>query len=137
MSDGLKEGIFTVLSAEGTITTLVGDRIYPDRADQENPLPYITYQLDSEQGLPHMTGVADKARTLIQFNVWAASSESRSAVQDALRVFLDGKIRVTFGSVFIQSIRNTNNVDTTKDPIDGSQNFKFGVFMDFDFWHSR
>ena len=137
MTDTLKAGIFTAMSAEATITALVGTRIYPDRAPQGDTLPYITFDSPTEGGVPFQEGVADLAETEIQFNIWAATSESRSAVKQAVRAFFDGKIRQTFGSSFCPSVRNTNNTDTIEEPEDGSQNYIFGVFMDFKFWHTR
>ncbi len=137
MSDTLKAGIYTALTGEASITGLVGLRIYPDQASETAALPYIVYQAPSDLGVHHLLGVTTLASTEIQFNVWAATSSSRTAVKNALREFLDGSIGVTFGSTFIKHIENTNNVDTKEDPVNGSQNGNFGSFMDFDFWHRR
>ena len=137
MTDTLKAGIFTSMAAESTITDLVGQRIYPDRAPQGDTLPYITFDSPTEAGVHHQTGVTRLAETDIQFKIWAATSESRSAVKQAVRAFFDGKTRQTFGSSFCQSVRNTNNQDSIEEPEDGSQNYIFGVFMDFKFWHTR
>lgn len=137
MTAALKEGIFTVLSADPGLSGLVGDNIYPDRADQKQSFPYITYQIASEQGVHHLVGVDTLALIEIQFNVWAGTPDSRSAVQDALRVLLDGTIRTSFGAAFVARVWNTNNVDTTEGPDEGSQNFAYGVFMDFNFWYRR
>lgn len=137
MTAALKAGIFTELSTDPTLSGLVGTRIYPDEADQKDLLPYIVYEVDSEEGTPHMLGVASLAQTNIQFTVWAATSISRSAINDALRVLLDGKIGVTFGTVEIRAIRNTNAIDTKGNPDDGTQNNNFGTFNDYDFWYLR
>lgn len=137
MTDTLKAGIFTAMNADSTLTALLVDRIFPDRANQTDSLPYITYNIRTELGVHHQTGVDGLALTEVQFSIWAASSESRQSVKDAVRDLFDGKIRQTFGSSFCPSVRNTSNTDTTDDPEDGSQNFAFGVFMDFEFWHQR
>lgn len=137
MTAALKAGIFIELSGDAALAALVNERIYPDVADQRDNLPYIVYEVDSEEGVPHMTGTASLARTNVQFTVWAATSKSRSDVNDALRVLLDGRIGVTFGSAQIRVIRNTNAVDTKKVPDDGSQNWNRGTFNDYDFWYLR
>jgi hypothetical protein len=137
MADTLKAGIYSALSGSAAIGALVGDEIYPDRAPQDTTLPFITYFVVSEEGVHHQAGVGDKARTTIQFTVWASSATSRSAIKQALRDEFDGQIRQTFGSSFCMSVRNTNNNDVTEDPIDGSQNFSYGSHMDFEFWHIR
>ncbi len=137
MSGELKEGIFTVVTADAGLTALIVDRIYPDIADQKKQMPYITYQMESQEGVPHMTGVSGLARTEIQFTIWAATAESRSAVVKALRLLFDGKVRQTLGTVFVQISRNTGNIDTKENPDDGSQNVVFGTFSDYSFWHNR
>lgn len=139
MSEKLKAGIFSRLSGEATITALVNDRIFPGVADQKTPKPYITYQMDSDQGTHHLSGVSGNklALTLVQFNIWGNTPDEVSAIETALRDFLEGTIRVNFGSAFVARAWNTNSVDTTEDPKDGSQNEDFGIFSDFNFWHNR
>ena len=123
--------------ADATIFALVGNNIFPDAAPEDILMPYITYQVTSELGEPFQLGVTSLVETDIQFNIWAATGESRSTIKAAVRTFFDGKIRQTFGSSFCQSVRNTSNIDTVENPDDGSQNFSYGCFMDFKFWHSR
>ena len=135
MTAALKEGIFTKLSADAPLIALVGDRIYPDVADQKKKLPYIVYEVDSEQGVPHMTGGGTLELTSVQFTVWATSSASRSAVNDALRTLLDHKIGLALGSANTRSIRKTNGVDTQEKPDAGNQNWIFGTFNDYDIWY--
>lgn len=137
MTAALKAGIFTELSGDAGLIALVSERIYPDVADQKDKLPYIVFEVDSEEGVHNMLGNAPLARTNIQFTVWAATSKSRSDVNDALRVLLDGKIGVALGAAQVRVIRNTNAVDTREVPDDGSQNWNYGTFNDYDFWYLR
>ena len=137
MTDTLKPGIVTAINADATLTALIGTRIYPDRASEKEPLPYVTFHIVIETGVHHQLNVSKYALTQMQFSVWATSSVERQAIKDALRALFDGKVRQTFGTSFNASVRNTNNLDTVEDPIDGSQNFTFGTFMDFEFWHIR
>lgn len=135
MTAALKAGIFTKLSADVPLAALVSDRIYPDVAPQTAPLPYIVYEVDSEEGVHHMTGGGPLESTSVQFTVWASSSPSRSAVNDALRTLLDNKIGLALGSAETRVIRKTNGVDTKENPDDGSQNWNFGTFNDYDIWY--
>ena len=137
MSDPLKAGIVTAIKADAGLGALIGDKIYADKAPQNVTLPYITYQIVTEEGVHHQTGITSLASTDIQFSVWAATASSRFDIKDALRVLFDGKIHQTFGSAFCQRVINTNNNDTIESQEDGSQNFSYGVFMDFEFWHNR
>lgn len=126
-----------MLSGDAGLSALVSDRIYPDVTDQKRILPYIVFELDSEQGTPHMTGVATLAQATVQFTVWAATSLSRTSVNDALRALLDAEIRQPFGGVDVSVIRNTNATDTKQPPDDGSQNWALGTFNDYEFWYLR
>lgn len=138
MSADLKAGIFTVLSTDANLSTLVGTRIFPDVSGQLIKLPYIVYEIDSEEGVHNMVGTASLARTLVQFTVWADTPDSRSDVNDALRAVLDGTVNATaFGPATVRVIRNTNAIDTRDNPDDGSQNYVFGTFNDYDFWYLR
>ena len=135
MTAALKAGIFTKLSADATLAALVSDRIYPDVADQTKKMPYIVYEVDSEDGVKHMTGGGPLELTSVQFSVWAASPTERTAVNDALRSLLDNKIGLALGSANTRVIRKTNGVDTKEKPDDGSQNWSFGTFNDYDIWY--
>lgn len=137
MSNTLKADVYTALTGETSITNLVSLRIYPGKVSETAQLPYISYSVPNERGVHHLNGVNTLAKAEIQFDVWAESSVSRTAVANALREFLDGSVKVTFGSTNINKIENTNNVDTEEDPINGSQNGNLGVFMDFEFWYRR
>jgi len=135
MTGALKDGIFSKLSADPTLSGLVGDRIYPDVAGQTKKLPYLVYEVDSEDGVGHMTGGGVLELTSIQITVWAKSSPERDAVNDALRALLNDKIGLALGSANTRSIRKTNAVDQQKKPDEGSQNWNFGTFNDYDIWY--
>lgn len=138
MTAALSNGIFATLAADVPLAALVGDRIFRDTADQKTTLPYIVFEVDSEEGVHNMTGTASLARTLVQFTVWAATTLSRADVNDALRTLLDGTVNATsFGAATVRVIRNTNAIDTREAPDDGSQNYNYGTFNDYDFWYLR
>jgi len=131
----LKEGIFTKLSADVPLAALVSDRIYPDVAPQTKKMPYIVYEIEDEDGVKHMTGGGPLESTGVQFTVWAESSGKRSAVNDALRAILDNKIGLALGIAETRVIRKTNAVDTQEKPDDGSENWNFGTFNDYNIWY--
>lgn len=138
MADVLKAGIITAVKADAGLGALIGDRIYSDMATQDIALPYVTIQRRGDTGIHHQTGVTGKVLSRIQFNVWALTSDSRSAVSEALRDLFDGAIRQTFGAANCDGVVNTNNIDVVEDKgADGSQIFIYGVHMDFEFSHNR
>ncbi len=143
MPADIKAALFYEMDNDATLDALVDDRIYPDTADQKTPLPYITYQLISNPGVHNLLGVTPNGlnEARFQITVWAANSQSRTDVQNAVRILLDGKVGVTFGTgataTSIRRSENTTNIDTKDTPKDGSQNTFYGVFMDFEFWLIR
>ncbi len=135
----LKASLFQELRDDATVSALVGTRIYPDRADQNAVMPYITYIEIFNQGVHHLGGVKFLDLATYQFSLWAADSVTRTELEDAVRTLFDGEARL-FGTTIITDVTRTENTskqDTTEDPDDGSQNIVYGKFMDFDFWHIR
>lgn len=137
MSDSLKADIRTAILAEGSLSALIDTRVYQEHAPETAPMPYIIITNPTEEGVYHQTGVSGLALTELEFTIWAVTPESRTAVRNALRDFLNVIIRQTLTSTFCYRIWNTNNIDTKEKPDEGSQNFSFGVIMDFDIWHNR
>ena len=136
----LKGELYTKLVADVALNALIGTRLYPDIADQTTTMPYITYSDQTQETTHHLTGVSTSgfSSVTVQFSVWAATPTSRSNVEAALRIALDGKHKQAFGSIWINSIKYTNGVDSPTDAADGSQdNRVFGKFMDFEIIHER
>lgn len=136
----LKTELHTKLLADVALGALIGTRLYPDRADQSTTMPYITYQDVSQETTHHLGGVSPSgfSTVTVQFSIWAATGLSRSNVEAALRIALDGKHKQYFGAMWINSIKYTNGTDTMEDANDGSQdNNVYGKFMDFEIIHER
>ena len=77
--------IFAVLSS------LVGDRVYPDVAPEATARPYLTYQQVGGDALNYLEGtVPGKRNARIQINAWAdtrlAASELSERAEDSLRL---------------------------------------------------
>lgn len=136
----LKSELYTKLTNDATLSALIGTRLFPDRADQTTTMPYITYEDVSQRTTHHFGGVSATgfAVVTVQFSVWASGPKSRSDVEAALRIALDGKHKEFFGAIWINSIEYINGVDAPKDPKDGSQdNAIYGKHMDFEIMHER
>ncbi|OZI36288.1 hypothetical protein CEG14_14850 [Bordetella genomosp. 1] len=68
---------------------LVNDRVYPDTATADTPLPFITFQRAGGAPLVYVDGtLPDKANARMQINVWgkgrAEVSRVMAAVEEAL-----------------------------------------------------
>ncbi len=140
MANVLKQALFEEITTDATLLALISTRCFPDYADQTTTMPYITYQEFGNDGVHQFQGVDSLDKATYQFSIWAVSSTSRTDVENALRILLDGQRRA-FGTggnrTFVNRSENTNNLDTIEEPDDGSQDVVFGKFMDFDFWHLR
>lgn len=140
MTNTLKEALFEEMTGDATLSALISTRAFPDFADQRTVRPYIVYQEFANQGVHAFDGVKSLSRATYQFTIWSDTSLNRTDVANALRILLDGQRR-DFGSgsaeTFVNRSENTNNQDTIENPDDGSQDVRFGKFMDFEFWHIR
>lgn len=140
MTNTLPQALFEEMTTDATLSALVSTRVYPDEADQRTPMPYITYQEFTALTVAHFSGVDSLAKSSYQITVWASSAASRHAVENAVRVLFNLQRR-NFGTganeIFVNRSENTNNQSTKETPDDGSQNTRFGKFMDFEFWHER
>lgn len=78
------ELIFSLLSQAPAVSAIVGSRIYPVRAEQGKPRPYIVYQLidNNPTGGPGCE-LDDEAR--VQISVYADSYSQLSALTKAVR----------------------------------------------------
>lgn len=82
--------IITALAAAGSITAIVGTRVYADVADGSATAPYITFQTISTSGETTHDGVRNLEFPLIQVNCWATSKTGAIALASAVNALLDG-----------------------------------------------
>ncbi|WP_275760836.1 DUF3168 domain-containing protein [Ralstonia pseudosolanacearum] len=79
------------------VAPMVGDRVYPDEAPADEPLPYVTYSQIGGRPFTFLAGLPDKRNGRFQFNVWAQTRDEASllmrAIADALE--LDDVLQAT------------------------------------------
>ncbi|RLK45948.1 DUF3168 domain-containing protein [Cupriavidus plantarum] len=68
-----------------TIGPLVGDRVFPDDAPEDTPLPYATYQQIGGQPLNYLEGVPTEELGRFQINVWGDDREAVNALLRQIR----------------------------------------------------
>ncbi len=140
MSNTLPQALFEEMTTDVTLSALVGTRVFPDEADQRTVMPYIVYQEFANLNIAHFSGPDSLNKASYQFTIWASSMSSRHDVENALRILFNIQRR-NFGTganeIFVNRSENTNNQSTKETPDDGSQNTRYGKFMDFEFWHER
>ncbi len=115
------------LIADGSVTAILGERIYPHMPTQSTAFPYVVVGR-SQSDYHHKMG-ADSAATLrehdIQFAAYGTSEQydSLKSLADEIRDSLNGfrgTITVSADSIAFEMCHCKNEVDGTLDPSDGT-----------------
>lgn len=86
----IETDLYSTLSNDAGVTALVSDRIYPNLAEEDDPRPYIVYQLITGERLSTITGVNDARRKRVQISCHADTYASAKAVAAAVYAALEG-----------------------------------------------
>lgn len=129
----LEEALRTRLLADGTVSGLVGTRVFPLVVPQGQALPAIAYQRIS--GIREHTheGASGLARPRLQYACVATSFTTARGVADAVRKSLDGFAGV-IGSVTVQNIMIQNQIDNYNLSADDEAS-SFTTWLDFVVWY--
>jgi hypothetical protein len=86
------------LKTTDAITAIVGQKVYPIDVPQErgvtasekaiSELPYITFQMISDQSINHSTGAREGSWTRVQVDLWAAEYPYVKALANAVKAAL-------------------------------------------------
>ena len=88
-----------ILENNGGVAALVSDRVYRDRLPQDPTYPAITIELVTSPPMPdHNAGVTVNFRNIYQINCWGKTTDSASAVRDAVFAATDNQ-KGTFAGV--------------------------------------
>lgn len=130
--------LYHYLSSNAAIASLVGTRIYPQRAESGAARPYITYAKIGNDHVHHQGGAAGLTSAMRQLDVWADSALSAESVYDALRTALDG-MSGTMGTgayeTTVESILIVDDDEGFEKPTDGSQQATYRHRVDITIWH--
>lgn len=77
--------------------------IYPEFLPQEPELPALTYQRVSTERNQTLDGVDSLVGVRIQFDAWARTMDDAVDLADALRARLDGLVKTTLSTLFVDS----------------------------------
>lgn len=126
----IEAAVYSILTADSTLSALVGTRIYPNVVPQDVTLPAVAYQrISTSRVYSHSPGVSQLARPRFQFTSVARSYSDVKAVANALRGALDA-YGGTAASVLVFTMLSQNEFDTFSD--DGDLHT---VRQDFYVWH--
>lgn len=136
----LLPAVRSLLLANGTVSGLIGSRLYPLRRPQGSALPAMTYQVvagDRDHAHGGMTALANR---WVQFTAWAdtdaASAYSQvQTLADLVETVLGG-YRGTTGGVEIGGAFVRGRRDFDEDGPDGIQRV-FGASVDIEFFYQE
>ena len=97
MNDTLLSSIFAVLNGDAGLTAIVGDRIYPVKADQTASFPYVVFLKVSGTIGIHMKGASNDREARIQFDIYSKNYTNVEDIRKRLVALIHGQTG-TFGS---------------------------------------
>ena len=113
----LETGLYTALTADSTLSALVGTRIYPEVMPQGVTYPAVSYQRVSTVRTNLLSGVDDFTEVRIAIDCWDDSYSGVKAVADAVKGAIDGV--TVLGAQAIQHCFMDSMIDVSQ--IDGDR----------------
>ena len=86
----LETGLRAALLADGTVSGLVGTRVYPEVMPHDVTYPAISYQRVSTVRTQFLTGVDDFTQVRLQVDCWASSYADAKSLANAVKSAIDG-----------------------------------------------
>ncbi|MEO9521714.1 MAG: DUF3168 domain-containing protein [Parasphingorhabdus sp.] len=108
----IAEAIYSRLSTDAGVTTLVGTRVFPMVAPENEDYPLITYQQIDAGPARDLGSATDHFRTIQQIDIYSRNKIEAQNVADAVRAALDHKINQTWGGKNIPSSRFDDQFDS-------------------------
>lgn len=132
----IEASLFSKLSGDARITSIVGQKISPHVAKRDSELPYITFQRLDSEGVQHMLRPSALVEELFQFDCYSDSSVQVDAMAEALRDIMDG-LRGTIGTDEVRRITLQDRRDFVTPENQGAEEYVFRASMDFSIWYVR
>ena len=118
--------------ADGTVTALVGTRMYSDALPQNTIMPAITYFVVDTVPQECLTAIADVSTARIQIDCFADDRGGANSLADAVRLALEMKNHVLTGTQYILAINLDAGEQHTFDrPEAGSDKRRYVTTQDF------
>lgn len=136
VAKSIEEAVRYILANDGTVSGLVGTKIYPPVVPQGVSLPVVTYQQITGVRDEILSGPTGLTKARFQINSWAATYTVSESLSEAVRLALDGYSgvanQVTIHNAILDSEGNILNL------IEGAQASKqYGKRLDFIIWYKE
>jgi hypothetical protein len=132
----IETALFSYLSTEAGMTTLVSTRIYASSPPSSPTYPFVTFQIINNQPAHYMAGAVGITDVRMQIDAWAFLVSEQQAISEALRNLLDG-FRGSMGTELLavrKCFLETRN--TFQEPDKQGKNLPVHrASLDFSLWH--
>lgn len=115
MSTSAGKAVYNILSNDAAVTAIVGTRIYPVVARQQDQEPYVVYSVVND--IPHdtKTGVSRVDFVRVQFNMVAADYSQLEDLSAAIRSALDRAAMQSYAGVELAGVKFLSENDGFSD----------------------
>ena len=125
------EAFRTKLLSYSAVSTIVGQRMYPDALKQRATLPAIVYFVVSTERDHYLGGMTGSAHARIQLDCYASTRTAASALASAIRnTGIDAYRGVTDTYTFCGIEFNSGDEYIQEPPTDGNQEHRYIVSFD-------
>lgn len=112
----IEDALYSKLSGDSSISSIVGTRIYPVKMPDDPTFPVITYQRISSIREPTMSGRSEYCDCIFQIDSWSLSYDTTKQLAESIFLLLEG-FKGVVSSVDIQAILTQNEIDLYEDDV--------------------
>lgn len=109
------KALYYLLTTDAPISAIVGTRVFPELADQEQAAPYIVYNIRSNDPSDVQSGPSALDTASVEVNCYAPTYAAAIELSDAVRTCLDRRSG-TYSGVNVQSIQYITEVMDFEEP---------------------
>lgn len=117
----MESGLYAWLTADATLTALLGGRVYPDAAPAEADTPYAVYETVADEDVqPTFRGASGVAAGRFDVTVYGDSKAQVKPVTKRIRAMLKDFRPGLWGAYRVVSARADDERSNAEGPQDGS-----------------
>jgi hypothetical protein len=122
----------TMLTESAAVTSLVGDRVYPQRRGRASGSSVVISLIDGQPQV-HSRGVLGLDRRRYQLTCLAGTYEAAAALAEAVKSAIHG-IQGRYGGTFVNSCTVVDEGDIPSIDPEIEQQTEYGVRIDAEMW---
>lgn len=132
----IEQAIYEILRTTPAVQALVGSRIYPDTAPQNDTLPLVVYEQASRQTVMTFSGPVPTDKYGMALHVYGTAKASVRNVSSAIRDRLIGhRGTAPAGGVRILGVFDEDEESDLETPIHGEERGVFAIRINLSLWY--